>query len=791
MSASPSGLSNGQTPTPTPNGGPPQFIRKPRAADPLRPRKKPVRRPNLPPGASVPKSKDPVPVASHVGRYPVNGIAPRPQAAANGANAPKTYGGWTNPPAGPVQDFPLYTTKRALREGLSYHIARFASKKDIDPNNQDEFTRPVVLHRRDPKLLPGRAGKEDEMQIDDQMDSKEREKLEILKQEKEARKAADLAQIAPTGNNPSTAAKRNQPFNKEKTARHWRIDENEEDKKSSTLKYEENLQWHLEDAENKNVWVGNYEAALSDTNVIFVIDGARFLMVPIEKWYKFTPKGQFKAFTIEEAEARMSKKTKESRWVMKENEKKEAQLKAPPMHKMYTVKSESSTFKNANKSEKQDMDDLDFDSDDLFQDDDEQATVEPDKDEDVKDAQEKIKREQLSANVFGATDENDVEKELAEELKELEKAKKLGKKTRKALTRRERNLIYESDSEHPYSSSSEDDTSDEEKQKEIDRRKDEEAKNKAKAEAKLPSGASSKGTNTPSGAPGRPKTTEPLKKPKNNLKRSGSPNLSESSGNESSRKKHKKKHLGSSHPSGTSTPIPGSRPMSPAPNSQSAPGQAPRKSSVVKLNVNPSKLSEIQAAPPNPSPSFGAMSDGEATGGEMSEGGSVKAGGSRAGSPATQEPSMQSTPRSSFLYLSGFFIGTTFQYGFTEKWLIKRKLEEVFFRTNTTYHVAMKLAVRTLPQWAAGIMSYQDWLLYQMRSTTSTDATRARSPVNGPIQPHEIVAALPDSGIFIANLMKVFAGRVGENEGQTPKKEFIRLVKENSTYGPDKLLRRK
>jgi transcription initiation factor TFIIF subunit alpha len=212
---------------------------------------------------------------------------------------------------------------------------------------------------------------------------------------------------------------------------------------------------------------------------------------------------------------------------------------------------------------------------------------------------------------------------------------------------------------------SEDDTSDEEKQKEIDRKKDEEAKNKAKAESKLPSGASSKGTNTPSG---RPKHTDPLKKAKT-LKRPGSPNLSESSGNESARKKHKNKHTSSSQPTRTSTPVPGSRPLSPAPSmSQAALGQSSRKSSIVKLNVNPSKLSDIQSSPPNPSPVYSAMSDGEATGGEGSDGGPKKrprvklnhnspnasragspapgragsVGGSRAGSPTVQPQSMQS-----------------------------------------------------------------------------------------------------------------------------------------------------
>lgn len=86
--------------------------------------------------------------------------------------------------------------------------------------------------------------------------------------------------------------------------------------------------------------------------------------------------------------------------------------------------------------------------------------------------------------------------------------------------------------------------------------------------------------------------------------------------------------------------------MSPA-LSSSAPvlSQSPRKSSIIKLNLNPSKLSEIQSAPPNPSPISGsAMSDGEATGGEMSDSGrkkkiKLRLGGisstnSRAGSPA-------------------------------------------------------------------------------------------------------------------------------------------------------------
>jgi len=62
----------------------------------------------------------------------------------------------------------------------------------------------------------------------------------------------------------------------------------------------------------------------------------------------------------------------------------------------------------------------------------------------------------------------------------------------------------------------------------------------------------------------------------------------------------------------------------------------------------------------------------------------------------------------------------------------------------------------------------------------------------GPIQPHEITAALPESGIAITDLMVLFKNRIGDVKGQqTEKKDFIQMVKALSKYGPDKLLRSK
>lgn len=71
-------------------------------------------------------------------------------------------------------------------------------------------------------------------------------------------------------------------------------------------------------------------------------------------------------------------------------------------------------------------------------------------------------------------------------------------------------------------------------------------------------------------------------------------------------------------------------------------------------------------------------------------------------------------------------------------------------------------------------------------------ASRVSSPGAGPIQSWEVAAALPKSGISAASLIKLFPGRIGGIKGQqTDKKDFMRMVKENSVYGTDKLLRPK
>jgi len=152
--------------------------------------------------------------------------------------------------------------------------------------------------------------------------------------------------------------------------------------------------------------------------------------------------------------------------------------------------------------------------------------------------------------------------------------------------------------------------------KEEERKKAEEAKSspeKDKLKSKHSSGTSTKGTNTPSNRPS--KYGDPPKHSilSPNLKRPGSPLNSEASGNESSRKKQKKKHVTSSQPNAhvNNTLQPPSRPGSPL-------LQQPL-SSAPQVTISP-KASNIPAKRPRGAGSGSDTEGGAASGGDMSDG---------------------------------------------------------------------------------------------------------------------------------------------------------------------------
>lgn len=559
--------------------------RRPQKANPFRPVQKPHARPAAvhAPGTPMHASSKNAP-AKPAAKPQIKLAAQQPNFEA----LRQQNGGWSFPLKEGMAEFDLVLTKKSSK-ALRSHVMRLVpprkTQEGIDPSDQNEFTRPVLLHRRDPRQPPpGRVVKELTPEESPEQIA-EKEKLAAMKAERDAQRAIDDAQKAPTG-----APAKKQPKQKEKPqgTKVSHGPRTEKQKRESELRYEEALPWHLEDADGKNVWVGQYEAPLSDTKVAIMFKEGKFVVVPLEKWYKFTSKrSAVNALTIEQAEAVMKKKAPVARWAMRDAQREQVERAMADSRTIMNgggmVKLESRTYMQSSRREKEDQDDIDM-SGDEFQDDDENAGLEPERDEDSRESKDKIRRDQLRANLFGDGDERIVEKEEAVERKEENERKVLGKKMKKSLKKRDKQFQYDDsdDSERerdPFASSSESDSNsdeDEEKKKEEEKEKDKE-KDKDKDPNKP--GASSKGSNTPQG---KKNLAEAAKN--KSLKRAGSPMVSDSSGNESSRKTKKKK-TGPTNPSLT-----GSRSGTPIP------GALPRR------------------------PAAGSGSDAEATGGEMSDG---------------------------------------------------------------------------------------------------------------------------------------------------------------------------
>jgi len=363
------------------------------------------------------------------------------------------------------EEYPLVTTKRALREGIRHHIMRFHrptptsevgegeedKKKDkgIDPTDPATFTRPVTLHRRDPRQpAPGRVvARLEETPEPKMVDEKEAERQAQIKGEREAQKALDQAKIAPTVKE-GTAKKAKKA--KEEKIHFNRKARTEQAQKEADLKYEEALPWHLEDVDGRNVWVGNYVSALSGTNVVFVAgDKGEFKMVPLEKWYKFTARAAFERIPEDQVDEFMKKSARPSRWMMQGVEKREEELK---MKREY--RSGGKRRLQAGNHETRGYDEVDMEGEE-FDDDDEGLVLEVE-DEDTKISHERIRQNQLGANLFGDGDEKELDALEQHEMRQDQQRRVAMKKLKKATIKREglNEMESESDDSNPFESSS-------------------------------------------------------------------------------------------------------------------------------------------------------------------------------------------------------------------------------------------------------------------------------------------------------------------------------------------------
>jgi hypothetical protein len=111
-------------------------------------------------------------------------------------------------------NIPLVVTRRDMRD-LRHHIMRLQAKGRVDITDEKQFSTPIRLHRRDPRAPPsgGNAQLDEEDTKEDIEEMKERERLEIAKEERRKVRQENLAKIAPTGT-------KKHKKNKEKHAKH-------------------------------------------------------------------------------------------------------------------------------------------------------------------------------------------------------------------------------------------------------------------------------------------------------------------------------------------------------------------------------------------------------------------------------------------------------------------------------------------------------------------------------------------------------------------------------------------
>lgn len=529
MSASPANAAPGSS-SATPNAAMPTIRRKANTSI-FNQKKKPAKRPAQ--------------IGAGVGQAPAHGNQASGQQqsvrqATNGSAAasqpdddPSTY-----------SEYPIFIHKSALARGLHHHAFKLNTDErtadgrqvEVSPYDEQVFTRPVRLHRR---LARDKAEGADASAAASDGDDKEREMREAKKAERQAEREENQKLIAPTGD----ANKKTQKKKPQKKVEDVYYDEsNPKHRLRSQLRYAEARPWHLEDFEGKQKWIGSYEEPLSNTNVMFEVAEGGFKMVPVEKWYKMQRADRVAMMDMAQVEKIMQAKHVPGRWFMNSHEAADAARAEAYAAKRAQIENEKRVKKAEDDEEgpsfvkqedyRADVDEIDFEFNDEFQDDDEGLVYGDVPDEDTKEIERRIRREMRDANLGGTgvkDEDKDWDEEEQQEKRAEEEERKKQKKLRRKLKKKEMRHEYESDSddENRYESSSEEEDSEEEREREEKERKEKEA---AQANGDK-SDASTRGTNTPTGRP------EKRGAPGASLKREAE--LSEFSGNESSRKKAK------------------------------------------------------------------------------------------------------------------------------------------------------------------------------------------------------------------------------------------------------------
>lgn len=326
---------------------------------------------------------------------------------------------------------------------------RTKSEDGSEDSSTAGFVRPISLHRR--RLDDDSGLHKDGDQKDGDEDDKQREQQQALKDERMRKRQENQAKIAPSAKN--NRAARTGAFQK-KTEQLFRTNDTPEAIKRQQLRYEEALPWHLEDDSGQRLYVGTYEAALSGCHVLLLPEETgQFRMLPLEKWYNFTAKSRVEKQPPPPPGAGVKEETAQSgilgtiakHRAKQAADEEERKFLGPRIKRPGEQDDAKPTSFFAGKRDVEDADVIDFELGEEFQDDEERDMFGADDEVDIKETEEKLKKEQLKANVFELGNEQRAWQEEEEQKKAEELKKKLERDTRKALVKREKDYNYEDD----------------------------------------------------------------------------------------------------------------------------------------------------------------------------------------------------------------------------------------------------------------------------------------------------------------------------------------------------------
>ncbi|KAI7853341.1 hypothetical protein BDC45DRAFT_510987 [Circinella umbellata] len=265
---------------------------------------------------------------------------------------------------------------------------------------------------------------------------------------------ADTSLIAPLGG----ATRNKQMLFKKRTKQIYLAKED-----TRQLKEEEHRPWILEDYDGQNSFTGTYEGGQRSDYVFFVVSGNDFKVVPVDRWYRFQAKRNFRTLTLEEAEEQLKshQKREQNRWMMlKRNKQMADEEEAKEAAKLERKPASDDEDAEGGRKSKNDSDIDDLDFDDVFQDDEEGGAEHELEDEDLKDSKERLRRETKGYTLGGEVDDEDDQQDI----EDFNKLTSEGKQIKKLVRTLEKNRAYESDEEgDPYASSEDEIDSDAER----------------------------------------------------------------------------------------------------------------------------------------------------------------------------------------------------------------------------------------------------------------------------------------------------------------------------------------